>query len=93
MFMQTPAGPHAHCGLSFLDPHPLSAIVDDGILEQPVLLQRAPGNVFKPIIAADNHGHSIQEDRVAIPHGRALPENNFVIVCLEDGFVVVNAIA
>ena len=76
-----------------LHPHLLGAIVDNEIRNQPILPQGAPLDVLKPIIATHNASHSIQEHRVAIPHGRALTKNNFVVVGLEDGLVVVNALA
>ena len=42
-----------------LHPHLLGALVDDGIRDQPVLLQRTPLDVLKPIIATHNERHSI----------------------------------
>ena len=42
-----------------LPPHLLGALVDDRILDQPVLLQRTPFDVLKPIIATHNQRHSI----------------------------------
>ena len=42
-----------------LHPHLFGALVEDGIRDQPVLLQRTPLDVFKPIIATHNERHSI----------------------------------